>query len=102
HQDRALNANSWTLNRLGIKRPFLLDNRFGFTFGGPVIKERTFFFMNYEGWRNPASATVTRLVPTESFRAGLLRFRDASGAIQTINPRTFDPRGIGANPKILE
>jgi hypothetical protein len=105
HQDRALNANSWTANRNNLKRPFLLDNRFGGTFGGPIQRDQTFIFMHYEGRRNPSSATVTRLVPQDSLRAGTLRFRDASGAVQTIDAatiRSLDPRGIGPNSKVLD
>ena len=105
HQDNALNANSWTNNRLGIKRPFHLDNRFGGTIGGPAIKDRTFFFIGYEGRRNPSPAQVTRFVPTDSLKAGTLRFRDSTGAIQTIDQaaiKALDPRGLGVNPKMLE
>ena len=47
HQDNALNANSWANNRLGLKRPFQLDNRFGGTVGGPIYKDKTFFFAGY-------------------------------------------------------
>jgi hypothetical protein len=105
HQDSALAANSWINNRFGLKRPFLLDNRFGFTFGGPISKERTFLFVNYEGRRNPFSATLTRIVPTESLRAGMLRFRDSGGAVQTLDAnaiRNLDPRSIGPNTKVIE
>ena len=101
HQNDNLNANSWTNNRLGLKRPELKDNRFGFSLGGPILKEKLFFFGNYEGRRLPGSTSVTRLVPTDTLRTGTLRFRDASGAVFSINPRTFDPRSLGANPHIL-
>ena len=105
HQDNALTSNSWTNNRLGIKRPFLLDNRFGGTVGGPIIKDKTFFFLAYEGRRNPRSGTVTRIVPTDNFKKGIMQFRDAAGAVQTIDAtalKALDPRGIGASSKILE
>lgn len=108
HQDGALAANSWTLNRLAApnnKKPFLLDNRFGGTIGGPIFRNKTFFFLAYEGRRNPRSQTVTRIVPTDTLRQGILLFRDASGKMQTIDQnaiKALDPRSLGPNPKVLE
>ncbi len=100
HQNDNLNANSWSNNRLGLKRAEAKDNRFGATVGGPIWKDHTFFFFNYEGRRVPGSTQVTRIVPTQSYRDGLLRFLDASGVVNTFNPVTFDPRGLGSNPRI--
>jgi hypothetical protein len=102
HQNDNLNSNSWSNNRVGLPRPVLIDNRFGGTVSGPIFKEKTFFFFLYEGRRNRSAATVTRIVPTESFKAGQLRFRDATGAVRNIDPETLDPLGLGANPTILE
>lgn len=102
HQDRYLSANSWTNNRLGLPKPFFIDNRFGGSIGGPIFKDKTFFFALYEGRRNPGASTVTRIVPTTTLKQGLLQFRDATGAVQTINPKTLDPRNLGANPIILQ
>lgn len=102
HQNDAFNANSWTNNRLGLPTAKLIDNLFGGTVGGPIFKNKTFFFINYQGRRNASSATVTRIVPTTTLKQGVLRFRDAAGAIQTINPKTLDPRNIGASPLILQ
>lgn len=102
YQTSALNANSWTNNQLGQPKPFLLDNRFGGTVGGPILKDRTFFFLLYEGRRNSANAIATRVVPTSTLKLGRLRFLDTGGSVQTINPQTFDPRGIGPNPVILQ
>jgi hypothetical protein len=97
-QNDKLNANRWDNNRLGLKRPALRDNRYGASLGGPVFKNKTFFFLNFEGRRLPQTQQVTRLVPTESFKQGTLRFVNTSGQAQSYNVRDFDPRGLGQNP----
>jgi hypothetical protein len=113
HQNDNLNANSWTNNRNKVKEPEVKDHRFGFTAGGPVWKEKTFVFLNYDGRRFPSAQTVTRLVPTDSLRQGILRFRDAAGTINAYNLRTSqacgaagsaacDPRGLGLSPTISQ
>lgn len=51
HQNEALDANSWANNAAGVgKQPSKLHN-FGATFGGPIFKDKTFFFFSYEGNR---------------------------------------------------
>jgi len=46
------------------------QNQFGFTFGGPVFRNRTFFFVDYEGLRIRQSQTLTSTVPTAAQRSG--------------------------------
>ena len=101
YQGAVLNANTWDNNRIGLERPPLVDNRFGGSAGGPIWKDKLFFFFNYEGRRLPGTQKQTRVVATDSLKSGILRFRDASGGIITVNPQNFDPRNIGANPQIL-
>jgi len=111
HQNDNLNANDWTSNRNRIRKSELKDNRFGFRAGGPVLKDKTFFFVNHDGRRFPRSSGIDRLVPTESLRQGNLRFRDASGNVITYPLATSrlcgpqsnepcDPRGLGLSPTI--
>ncbi len=100
HQNDNLNANTWTFNRLGIRKPELKDNRFGVSLGGPIIKDRTFLFGHYEGRRFPRSVNVTRVVPTPTLKQGVLRFRDTAGNVTTYNTRDFDPRGRGLSPVV--
>ena len=110
-QNNDLNANTWDRNRLGIPNPKLEDNRFGAAAGGPIWKNRTFIFGTYEGHRFPQSSTVSRIVPTDSLRAGTLRFSDSSGIVRDYplatstscgpgNASACDPRGLGLNPVV--
>ena len=101
-QDDKWNATAWHTNRLNQPKPPLEDRRYGGSFGGPLVKGKTFFFGLFEARRDRGSTNVTRIVPTATMKQGILQFRDAGGTVQTINPRDLDPRGTGANPLILQ
>ena len=111
HQNDNLNASSWTNNRNGVPEAELKDNRYGFRIGGPLFRDETFFFFNYEGRNFPRSFDTLRIVPTESLRRGVLRFRDASGGVvdyhlgssSLCGPESnqpCDPRALGLSPSI--
>ena len=55
-------------NPQGFK-PVLKRNQFGATFGGPIFRDRTFFFLSYEGFRQVAPTVSLVLVPTDAQRA---------------------------------
>ena len=65
-----LTANDFFSNRSGKARPVLRYNQFGGTVGGPIIKNRTFFFFAYEGLREGIPTVVTTSVPTALQRVG--------------------------------
>jgi len=50
-RNNVLNANDFFLNQTGQSRPDLKQNQFGFTFGGPIKKDRVTFFTSYQGMR---------------------------------------------------
>lgn len=50
-RNNVFNANDFFLNRNKRPRANLKQNQFGFTFGGPIIKEKLFFFASYQGTR---------------------------------------------------
>lgn len=62
--------------------PQFKRNQFGATVGGPIIKDRTFFFLSYEGLRERKGTTNTASVPSESARAGVI-----NGQTTPINPK---------------
>lgn len=59
-----LDANTFFNNVDGIKRPPFHRNEFGATLGGPVIKDKTFFFVDYQGIRLSQPETLTSTIPT--------------------------------------
>ena len=50
-RNKVLNANSYCFSPDGCPKPQFNQNQFGGTFGGPIVKDRTFFFTSYEGRR---------------------------------------------------
>jgi hypothetical protein len=63
-RNSALNANEWFANRDGNARPASRRNNFGATFGGPIKRDKTFFFVDYEGLRQSSFASSRSGVPT--------------------------------------
>lgn len=70
HRNDKLSANEFFANRAGRERPTLRWNQFGGSLGGPVIRDRLFFFGSYEGYRERRQAQGTRTSPTALQRAG--------------------------------
>ena len=65
--------------------PFRL-NQFGGTLGGPIVKDKTFFFVSYEGIRQFRGQTLHAFVPSESFRAQALGTSPALAPIFQVYP----------------
>lgn len=63
-----------------LPRPALLRNIFGGSIGGPIIKDRAFFFGTYEGFREATSSGGLQVVPLPHVAQGIIRYRTASGA----------------------
>ena len=57
--------------------PKLIRNVFGASLGGPLLKDRLFFFTNYEGYRQAEQASETRIVPSDTMRAGIMMYQCA-------------------------
>jgi hypothetical protein len=63
-----LDAKDWFVNFNGLAKPAERQNDFGGVFGGPIRKDRTFFFFSYEGLRLRQPATLQTAVPDAASR----------------------------------
>jgi hypothetical protein len=67
-----LDANDFFSNAAGLPKAPYKRNQFGAAAGGPIHKDKTFFFFDYEGIRQTRSGAVTSIVPSDAARAGNL------------------------------
>jgi len=92
-RNNVLNANSFFANAAGLAQPHLTRNDFGVTAGGPIFKNKTFFFFDFNGIRALTGAT--------SSLAGVPDAAERSGNFGELCPRaggTFNSGGICSNP----
>jgi len=104
HRDPSLVANSWFSNNATpiVPRNHLIQNQFGGAVGGPIKKDKLFFFFDFNDNRIISSAIQNRVVPLDSLRNGNIGYcTNASTDCSTTNYLTpaqvaaLDPAGIG-------
>ena len=102
-EDQAVIDGNAVVGDERVPRPKLRRNVFGGSFGGPVIKDKFFFFYSYEGRRDESEDTTVSRVPTASLGRGEIRYLGTNGQITTVtsaNLATIFPDLGGANPLV--
>jgi hypothetical protein len=86
-RNRDLNANDFFDNGAGVPIFVLIQNNYGGSFGGPIKRNKIFFFGNYQGIRTHAQGVQNTTVPTASAKAGIFEWLPAGGTVQQIQHR---------------
>lgn len=105
HRNTVTSANNWFSNRAGIAREKLIRNQFGASLGGKLIRDRAFYFFNYEQRIDASAANQLRRVPSESLKQGIVQMQTAAGTTLALSPeqvRQIDPLKLGASRSMLD
>ena len=123
NRNSALDSNNWFNNFYGVEQDYMNRNQYGARLGGPIIRNKTFFFFLFEGQRIVQRERLVGPVLTAGARQGIFRFfpgvqngnalsstptvdlqgnpvtpRGATGALQSFNVFTRDPLRTGYDP----
>jgi Carboxypeptidase regulatory-like domain len=86
-RDSSMAANTWENNRRGAKKADLSQHIFGATIGGPIVKNKLFFFGDYQSFFRDRPGELVRSVTPEAWRRGDF----SSAGVTIIDPATGNP-----------
>ena len=119
NRDTLFAANDWFNKQaeggagLPNKPGKLIRNTYGGTVGGPIKKDKLFFFMNYERQNTAENVQEVGDVPTATFRQGTMQYQAANGSVVSLTPAQFAsmdpacgsagtcPWGAGVDPNVM-
>jgi hypothetical protein len=89
HQEDAFNAAPWNYGFQAagarLHKPHVLINDFGGSLGGPIFRDKLFFFVNFTARVNPNGVVLQTVLPTLAAVQGNYSYQNASGGISTVN-----------------
>jgi hypothetical protein len=87
-RNRVFNANTFFNNQAGVVRPPFVQNQYGAAVGGRILRDKLFFFSNWEGYHQRTAQSLVMTVPTAAMKAGdFSNVRTGAGALVPV----YDP-----------
>jgi hypothetical protein len=111
NRNTATSANDWFIKQAELssgepnQAPQLIRNIFGGAVGGPIKKDRAFFFVNVDFQRDRQGESEVRTIPSASLREGIVKYLDTNGNVDMLSPQqitAMDPLHQGPNPAMLK
>lgn len=84
NRNNLTSSNTWFNNRDGIARPFLNQNQYGGNLGGPIKKDKLFYYVNIESYRQRQQTSVNRTILTDTARRGIFSYL-SGGTMRQVN-----------------
>jgi len=85
NRNDALSANDWFNNRDDVAKSRLNLNQPGVALGGHIVRDKLFFYTNYEWYRNKKQQSYSRTVLTDTAKNGTFTYVDTAGVTRTVN-----------------
>lgn len=99
NRDSALSANAFFNNSAGLPKPNLKRNQFGGRVGGPIVRNKLFFFGYYEGYRQSQQINQNLTIPANAdFGQGVFRYVGLDNVPRSVN--VLQLSGLPADPRV--
>lgn len=98
-------ANTFFNNASDVPRQPLVRNQFGASLGGPIKKDRAFYFFNYERRLDASGVSQLRYVPSQTMKEGIIQVQTTDGQVYSLGPQALqqiDPLHLGVNAPMLQ
>jgi len=99
HRDATLDAKDY-FDLANASIPAFARNQFGAEFGGPLVRDRTFFYADYEGFREVKASTAIATVPNALAHQGLLPSTSNPGGCSNATPNACV--AVGIDPRVQQ
>ena len=86
-RNKKTNANTFFNNSSSLPTPKLNRNTYGGRIGGPIKKDKLFYFLNFEGQQDRLERSVIRTVPRDSLKQGIVKYLNVNRQVVELSPQ---------------